>query len=86
VLVVISASSCHRSLFVLVKVFIHLNSSGLFGREKSKIYWKGFLRNIQSICQKTNKIIYKLTSEHALKCVLRGSSIFWMRVNLEYLL
>ena len=28
----------------------------------------------------------KLASEHTLMCVLRGSSIFWVNVNLEYLL
>ena len=34
----------------------------------------------------TNIDIYILASKHALTRMLRGSSIFWVRVNLEHLL
>ena len=30
--------------------------------------------------------LFKLASKHALTLLFKGSSIFWVRVNLEYLL
>ena len=43
--------------------------------------------NVEICCSiKSVKYLYKLASEHTLTCVLKGSSIFLVRVNLEYLL